>query len=370
MTSTTTNCPSCDRRGKKVKPITLGSLLTPDAAVKISETQYRFCDTHDCQVVYFGEDGSTFSKNDLTVRVGVKEHDAPRQVCYCFDHTIEEIDAEVQQTGKSTVIDDIKDRMKTGCWCEIKSPLGGCCLGTVGKYVKLAVAEHAGEAAPDTDDESQPDCCSPTTASVPAKDKTQRSGLIAAVGSLAAAAAASVCCWLPLLLIGFGVSAGGVAAWFEQYRPIFLAVAGVLLALGFYLVYRPAAACKPGSTCETPRPKLRRFNQASIWIAAVLVAAFALFPNYVGRLLAASEPPATVEAATNQGETITLAIEGMTCEACAVGLKRQLEQTPGVAAAAVHYEDRIATVTLDANEPELPEALDAAVEQAGYQVAH
>lgn len=220
-----------------------------------------------------------------------------------------------------------------------------------------------------TENKNLPDCYSPTEENTRGNDKTQRSGLFAAMGSLAAAIAASACCWLPLLLIGFGVSAGGVAAWFEQYRPIFLAVAGVLLALGFYLVYRPAPACEPGSACETPRPKLRRFNQASIWIAAVLVAAFALFPNYVGRLLAASEPLATVEAATDQGETITLAIEGMTCEACAVGLKRQLEQTPGVASAVVHYNDATATVTLNADEPATRVALAAAVKQAGYSLA-
>ena len=144
MTSTTpnTHCPSCGTKGKKVKKIALESLLTPDVAAKIGDTQYRFCDSVDCEVVYFGEDGSTFTKSDLTVRVGVKEHASPRHVCYCFDHSIEEIDAEVSETGVSTVLDDIKTRMKDACWCETKSPQGSCFLGTVGKYVKLALAEH------------------------------------------------------------------------------------------------------------------------------------------------------------------------------------------------------------------------------------
>jgi copper chaperone CopZ len=368
MTNPINRCPDCHSRGKNVKPITLRSLLTPEAAQRICETPYRFCDSIDCDTVYFGENGDTFSKGELTVRVGVKEHDAPRQVCYCFDHTIEEINTQVQNTAKSTVLDDIKSRMKTACWCETKSPQGGCCLGTVGKYVKLAVAEHEGEVAANTDDKKQPDCCSPSSASAPANDKTQRSGVIAAMGSLASAIAASACCWLPLLLIGFGASAGGVSAWFEQYRPIFLSLAGILLALGFYLVYRPVPACGPGSACDVPRLKLRRFNQATIWFAAILVAAFALFPNYAGQLIAAVQAPAVVNGERTQGQTITLAIEGMTCEACAVGLKHQLEQTPGVAAANVNYKHATASVTLYADDPATPEEVQAAVDKAGYRV--
>jgi Zinc binding domain len=163
MTHTPTlcpRCPQCDGKGNIVKPITLHALLKPEAAGRISDTPYRFCDAIGCDTVYFGENGETFGKNDLTVRVGVKEHDAPRQVCYCFDHTIEEINTEVQNTGKCTVLDKIKARMGTACWCETKSPRGACCLGTVGKYIKLALAEHGAAPAPETNGEEQTGCCS------------------------------------------------------------------------------------------------------------------------------------------------------------------------------------------------------------------
>lgn len=369
MTNSNTHCPGCGSRGQKVKPITLQSLLTPDAAGRVSESPYRFCDGRDCQTVYFGEDGSTFAKSDLSVRVGVKEADAPRPVCYCFDHTIESINAEVKDTGQSTVLDDIKTRMGTACWCETKSPKGSCCLGTVGKYVKLAMAEHSHTPDANVAADENTDCCAPQREpKPPAKDKSQRTSVLAAGGSVISAIAASACCWLPLLLIAFGASAGGVSAWFEQYRPIFLTVAVVLLALGFYLVYRPAQRCEPGSACTTPRPGLLRFNRASIWIAAVLVAVFALFPNYVDRLIAATETPAVVDT-NSHGETVLFVIEGMTCEACAVGLKHQLEQTPGVAAAVVHFDDATAVVTLNLDEPATMEELAAAVNQAGYHIA-
>ena len=158
-TSQAVHCPACDSKGKKVKRVTLESLLTPDAALRIGEGQYRFCDAIGCETVYFGDNGTTFAKSDLTVRVGVKERTAPRHVCYCFDHTIEEINAEVEETGRGTVLDDIKARMETACWCETKSPQGSCCLGTVGKYVKQAMADYANGLEPHAIDEEPADCC-------------------------------------------------------------------------------------------------------------------------------------------------------------------------------------------------------------------
>ena len=52
-----THCPECAAKGKKVKRITLESLLAPDAAPRIGDAQYRFCDSIDCKTVYFGDDG-------------------------------------------------------------------------------------------------------------------------------------------------------------------------------------------------------------------------------------------------------------------------------------------------------------------------
>ena len=82
-------CPSCAVKGKPVETVTLQALVRPELRGQIAEGPYRFCDTLGCNTVYYTEDGShTFSKSDLTVQVGVKETDAPRPVCYCFDHTI------------------------------------------------------------------------------------------------------------------------------------------------------------------------------------------------------------------------------------------------------------------------------------------
>ena len=58
-----------------------------------------------------------------------------------------------------------------------------------------------------------------------------------AIGSTLAAFVASLCCLGPLLLGGIGLGAALVAT-FAPLRPYFLALSTVLLALGFYFVYR------------------------------------------------------------------------------------------------------------------------------------
>lgn len=141
------SCPGCSAEGKRVKPITLRSLLRPEQVCEIGEGDYFFCPTPGCDTVYFPEGpGRTFFKGDLTVRVGTKESSPPRLVCYCFDHTVEEIFDEVGRTARSTVAADIRRRMaEVGCSCETRNPQGSCCLGTVEHYAREALAAYGGK---------------------------------------------------------------------------------------------------------------------------------------------------------------------------------------------------------------------------------
>lgn len=141
------SCPGCGAGGKRVKTITLRSLLRPERVSEIADKAYFFCCSPDCDTVYFTEDGSrTFSKGDLAVRVGVKELSPPRPVCYCFSHTVEDIFDEVGRTGRSTIAADIRRRMtEDGCSCETKNPQGSCCLGTVEHYAREALAVYGGK---------------------------------------------------------------------------------------------------------------------------------------------------------------------------------------------------------------------------------
>ncbi|MEX2581398.1 MAG: mercuric transporter MerT family protein [Verrucomicrobiales bacterium] len=369
-----TGCPRCGNEGKPVKTVTLRSLLRReilDAAGNIEEPAWRFCPTPTCPAVYFDETGSTlFDKQALKVRVGIKETAAPRPVCYCFHHTVEEIEDDIARTGQTGVLDDIKTRMQEACWCETTSPMGSCCLGTVTRFIKAAQA-RAGDvplASHPGDEEEERDCCAPVASqSEPAP--SQYRGALATGGAVISAMLSSACCWLPLLLIAFGASAAGVAGFFEAWRPWFLAGAVLLLGAGFYFAYFRKADCAPGSACAVPNPRLRRFNRAMLWVAAVFVAAFALFPNYLGALLG-NDGGDSANAATwtSAPNVISLPVEGMTCEACAISLEKHLAEVPGVARASVDYPDGRAVVLPSKETGPTSGALREAVEQSGYRV--
>jgi hypothetical protein len=76
------------------------------------DTQYYFCDTSDCEVVYFALDAEAprFRREDLMV----------------------DIWEEIRGTGISTVAERIAAEVEAGrCACEVKNPSGKCCLGEV-----------------------------------------------------------------------------------------------------------------------------------------------------------------------------------------------------------------------------------------------
>jgi hypothetical protein len=129
-------CPSCGATGRPVKTDTVRSLIRKERLGDIVVGGYFFCGTPECETVYFTESGRTFSKRDVSVRVGIKETSAPRPICYCFGHSMEGIAEEIRLTGKSSVAQDIRSRMKReGCSCETRNPQGSCCLKTVEDYI-------------------------------------------------------------------------------------------------------------------------------------------------------------------------------------------------------------------------------------------
>src|SRR5262249_35148125 len=152
--------------------------------------------------------------------------------------------------------------------------------------------------------------------------------------------------------LAFGLSAAGASAAFERVRPFFLLAAAALLGTGFYLSYFRKESCEPGQVCAMPNPKLRRFNRAMLWVASVVVIVGAPFPYYAGVLVGG-----TTEAVTVQGtglRTTTLTVRGMTCEACAAHIQKELAKVPGVKRASVRYAQGQALVAFDPQSP--PEA--------------
>lgn len=175
-----------------------------------------------------------------------------------------------------------------------------------------------------------------------------KTGTLVTAGAAVAAILSSACCWLPLLLIGFGVSAGGVAAVFEAYRTPLLVGTGALLGAAFYFSYRAPKACSPDGSCATPNRKVMRMNRMMLWTATVLVVGFASFPSWMhlfvgsGKIVGSGE--ATTSVPASETNELRYAVEGMHCEGCKGLLEAELVKIPGVVAASVDYDEKLAIV--------------------------
>jgi len=138
------HCPRCAEKGKTVSLITVGSMAkTSVEAHKLARRSYWLCRNPDCSVVYFAP-GITVEKAELRVPVNFKEKNYDGPVCYCFNHTVASIRAEIQSTGRSTAQTAITREIQAGrCACEVKNPAGSCCLGDITRVLRAVVVSCA-----------------------------------------------------------------------------------------------------------------------------------------------------------------------------------------------------------------------------------
>ena len=188
----------------------------------------------------------------------------------------------------------------------------------------------------------------------------------------------SSCCWLPLLLLAFGVS-GADRRGVESYcRCLGLTVA--FLAAAFYFTYRPRKAasasgdcCAPAKgCCAAPATKSRfgmmTLNKVALWGVTVVAVAFLFFPQYMKYFLTGggAEQPAANNPLVR---TTTLSVEGMTCEGCAVLVEKVVTDVPGVLTVKVDYDTKRMVVTSEARCPAPAESVVQALQKAGYRAA-
>ena len=84
---------------------------------------YFFCDDPECDIVYFGEDGSTILKSQVRTRVGAKDVSGEGLLCYCFG--VSKSDFLCNQATKEYVLTQTKAGL---CSCDSRNPSGRCCL--------------------------------------------------------------------------------------------------------------------------------------------------------------------------------------------------------------------------------------------------
>ncbi len=116
-------CPTCNKKAKGVLGKTVEALLLDNSKSKLSCFDgFYYCKTPSCETIYFRDD-TILTQEDINVIVGLKDGAIPATVCYCFEWTKEKIKAELEQTGETVALQDIKAKMENpGCSCEVLNP--------------------------------------------------------------------------------------------------------------------------------------------------------------------------------------------------------------------------------------------------------
>ncbi|MCC7080445.1 MAG: mercuric ion transporter MerT [Burkholderiales bacterium] len=114
----------------------------------------------------------------------------------------------------------------------------------------------------------------------PAKANSDGVSKATLAGGLIAAILASVCCLGPLVLVTVGISGAWISnlTLLEPYRPVFIGVALVFMALAWRRIYRApaAAACEPGTLCALPQTN--RVYRIMFWMVSALLLLALGFP--------------------------------------------------------------------------------------------
>jgi mercuric ion transport protein len=186
-------------------------------------------------------------------------------------------------------------------------------------------------------------------------------------GSVLSAITASLCCIDPLVAVIVGASGFAAAGLFAQWRPLFLVITALMLAMAWYLTYRHPKAdhC---STERCPHNPVAKWNKVILWLATAFVIAIAGFPSYSGvaaRLLilagASDSRPSQVGLATLQGN-----IPSMDCGACAAGIEAKLNKQGGVQTAQVDFATKTAVIRFAPGKLS-PEKITALIDETGFK---
>ncbi len=138
-------CRRCGSGGMKVTPLTLGVHLHEKYWDKIDDRFY-FCPTRECEVVYFNNrSGIYFTKAEVKTRVGIKEKEEPKPLCYC-NRVTEEMLRKAIASGCCSSVEEVQSTTGAGRgrWCVVTNPSGRCCEW----YLKDIISEMLGGGAP------------------------------------------------------------------------------------------------------------------------------------------------------------------------------------------------------------------------------
>jgi mercuric ion transport protein len=191
---------------------------------------------------------------------------------------------------------------------------------------------------------------------------------VAGVG-IFAAIAASLCCITPLLALLAGASgAASSLSWLEPARPYLIGLAIASLAFAWYrqLSTTKDTQCATDGSCEASK---KSFLASKTFLIIITIAAAALiaFPYYANIFYPKPQKQNIVIVESNNINTASFNIKGMSCKACETEVNNELHKVSGVIDAQTFYGKGTSIVKYDKSKATV-EQLKNAIAKTGYQV--
>jgi copper chaperone CopZ len=178
------------------------------------------------------------------------------------------------------------------------------------------------------------------------------------------ALASSLCCIMPVLAIVAGTSGlASTFSWLEPARPYFIGATVLVLGFAWFQKLKP----QPVDDCDCHIEQKAPFTQTKTFLSIVTVVSALLlsFPSYAPIFFLKSEN-LTVSSQKMTIQQVEFKIEGMTCTACELHVKSEINKLKGVTQAIVSYEKGTAIVSFD-NKQVTANDLIKAINSTGYK---
>lgn len=176
--------------------------------------------------------------------------------------------------------------------------------------------------------------------------------------------AASLCCVTPVFALLAGI--GGIAStfsWLEPFRPYFIGLTVLLLGFAWYRKLKPQ--WDPDCACEE-NPSFWK-SKSFLGVATILAVLLLAFPYYSGAFFPKQQNQ-VVYVQESQVQTISLDIEGMTCNGCESTVENVASGVSGVLEAEASYDTGKATIKYDQSKTNR-EAITAAINKTGFTIS-
>ncbi len=191
---------------------------------------------------------------------------------------------------------------------------------------------------------------------------------LTALGSVAAAIGASICCIGPLAAATLGAGSLVAASGLRTWRRLLLGVTFVLLGVAWYLRYRKARAegCAERTAC-TARPGAKG-GKVVLWFATGVAIGLAALPLYAGAVARLLHPEGAGPARSAGANVASMKVKipDMDCAACAVNIERTLRKVEGVGRTEVVFKTKEAVIEYDPARIS-PERIFAVIDETGFK---